>query len=671
MSPNGRRNDSAHPAVWAFFEIVAVAGIIVTLAVLFPLLLALFTPAVAASGSTEVAAENRCSNYAVLGEQESYAIEPIAAVLRDPSAELPFAEIRELGFVRRGEALNFGYTDDAIWVRLCLREIKNPAREWFLVVGVPYLDEVDAYQEVDGEIVHYRKGRGVSIETEPYPHRDSIVPVHFDNQGRAEVYLRFASRDGVAINSRLITESTFTDQDQITRFMLGGYFGAMLSMALYNLFLFFSLRESRYIYYVLFIVAVPLNVAAHYELLREYLFYAGEWLDGRLNIYTFCLAILASIQFTRSFLLARSNMPKIDFLLRSGMFAIGGVVLYATVVDQPSTMPLFAILVPLLLVIAAAGLQGLRLRADPAARFFLAAFGLFIVGVALFSFRRFGFFPSDSYVNYTFLFGSVLGAVLLSFALASQITLLRNQKEKAQADLIRQISEHNRRLEQLRDELEEAVRKRTLSLVSSLREKEVLLLEVHHRVKNNLAIVGSLLGLQIMQEGEKSAATAALRAGRDRIHSMALAHELLYVSEDISDLCAIDYLTRLLDHLERCYSAENCPVRLHVQVDNRLRLPIKTLIACGLIVNELVTNAYQHAFVGRSSGEIWLSLVREGDEMLLRIEDNGHGMPIDNDENFGLKIVRIMAEQLSGEMKRYSGSVNCVQVRFPFWQGTV
>lgn len=189
---------------------------------------------------------------------------------------------------------------------------------------------------------------------------------------------------------------------------------------------------------------------------------------------------------------------------------------------------------------------------------------------------------------------------------------------------------------------------------AALREKEVLLREVHHRVKNNLQIVSSLLRLQANTE-PGSAVRELLDDSRGRIRSMALIHEKLYQHDDFAKIDFADYLRGLLAVLSASHGS---PARVDVDAES-LWLGIDQAVPAGLIVNELVTNSWKHAFPDGRGGSIRVRLAAEGSRHVrLEVADDGVGLGADVDpwrgSSLGLRLVRLLAEQLDAEL-RFSG----------------
>ncbi len=188
----------------------------------------------------------------------------------------------------------------------------------------------------------------------------------------------------------------------------------------------------------------------------------------------------------------------------------------------------------------------------------------------------------------------------------------------------------------------------------SLQEKEVLLKEVHHRVKNNLQVISSILNLQssyVKDEGTLQ----ILKESQNRIKSMAFIHESLYQTKDFSSINFTEYIINLSQNLIHSYSNFENEVKLNLDIQN-VFLNLDLAIPCGLIINEIVSNALKYAFVDKTvEGEITLKMKTSGDYLELKIGDNGKGLPqnIDyrNTESLGLQLVVTLTDQLGGTIE--------------------
>ncbi len=232
------------------------------------------------------------------------------------------------------------------------------------------------------------------------------------------------------------------------------------------------------------------------------------------------------------------------------------------------------------------------------------------------------------------------------------------------------------RLKQAYDELEDRVHERTEELADSnnilikeieernrvesqlkksLHEKEILLKEIHHRVKNNLQVISSLLFLQSKKFDDEKV-MAAMQESQNRVRTMALIHEKLYQSGDFTAIDFGNYLNEIIRFLKSTYSVESKHITFQVEADH-LELGLDYAIPCGLVVNELVSNSLKHAFNGRQNGEISIRMhAKDSDSIELTVRDNGIGLPADTDvdttKSLGMQLVKNLVSQIDGTLKR-------------------
>lgn len=206
-------------------------------------------------------------------------------------------------------------------------------------------------------------------------------------------------------------------------------------------------------------------------------------------------------------------------------------------------------------------------------------------------------------------------------------------------------------------------------LKASLREKEVLLKENHHRVKNNLQIISSLLKLQAVHVKD-SHTRDALRESQSRIRAMALVHEKLYQAEEFDRIDSPDYIRSLVNFLSRSYQGSENMVEMLLDVEN-IPLSISLAIPLGLIIQELVTNCFKYAFPDSHPGHIWIELRSSEDNtgnVVLIVRDDGVGLPnnfdIRHTETLGMELVRSLVNQLGGSIEILR--VNITEFRISF-----
>ncbi len=237
------------------------------------------------------------------------------------------------------------------------------------------------------------------------------------------------------------------------------------------------------------------------------------------------------------------------------------------------------------------------------------------------------------------------------YPLDGEKKLLKNRVIQA---VIRDITERKRNEEQIK---------------ASLAEKEVLLKEIHHRVKNNLQVISSLLRLQSRYIQDENV-MEMLKESQNRVRSMALVHEHLYQSKDLSRIDFSEYIRNLASHIFQAYEVKARGVKLNVKVVP-VFLNIDTVVPCGLIINELVSNSLKYAFPEESVGDIYINFNYEHNnenKFILKVGDNGIGFPegleYKNSGSLGLRLVCSLVRQLKGEIERVNEVGTVFQITF-------
>ncbi|ESU18630.1 hypothetical protein FCR2A7T_29300 [Flavobacterium cauense R2A-7] len=225
-------------------------------------------------------------------------------------------------------------------------------------------------------------------------------------------------------------------------------------------------------------------------------------------------------------------------------------------------------------------------------------------------------------------------AMALGIILITTLYYLRNSRKKR-----KEIEQKNNLISAKNDTIKE-----------SLAEKEMLLKEIHHRVKNNLQIISGILELQNLNISDENA-KIILKEGQARIQSIALIHKTLYQSENFSKVPFQSYLTELVQAIQDTY--RNAQLKIDTIINaNAIELSINTAIPLSLIINEIVTNCFKHAFIGRNHGTITINLSKEDAIYKLTIHDNGNGLPADFNpktlHSIGFDLIQGLSRQLEG-----------------------
>jgi two-component sensor histidine kinase len=200
----------------------------------------------------------------------------------------------------------------------------------------------------------------------------------------------------------------------------------------------------------------------------------------------------------------------------------------------------------------------------------------------------------------------------------------------------------------------------------SLREKEQLLREIHHRVKNNLQIISSLLNLQT-ENTQDEKFLALIRESRNRIKSMALVHEMLYATTDLSSIKLKDYIKNLYESIYLSYRRPDMKIVFHLEVRDELNFEIDRMINLGLILNEIISNSLKYAFES-NRGNISIAMEENNNKYTLTVKDDGKGLPEGfnekTDSHLGMQLIFLLAEQLSGTIELHSRNGTFYKLNF-------
>lgn len=229
----------------------------------------------------------------------------------------------------------------------------------------------------------------------------------------------------------------------------------------------------------------------------------------------------------------------------------------------------------------------------------------------------------------------VLGVVILAFIIT--FLIINNQMNK-------------RRQAELFIKNKHIVQQKT-AIETALKEKEFLIKEIHHRVKNNLQIISSMLSLQ-SEVIENDAAKEVLQESRLRINSMSIIHQMLYNKSNMSEISISEYLKNLMAQIEKSYSIDTTKIKTILNCD-ALTINLDTAIPLGLIVNELATNSYKHAFNKNKEGIIEINFQKQADTFTLVVKDNGSGFSMDKNkpQGLGMELIHMLANQLNGTIQ--------------------
>jgi two-component system, NtrC family, sensor kinase len=392
-------------------------------------------------------------------------------LIQSPETHLEVDEVLvATGFISlEDQNKNFGINNDVVWLKYKVRnETKDPDK--YLFINNPSLDHIDLYVVQDGHIIQTLKGGRLDTFNERIIRSKSIIfkinlPVNED----VEVFLKINS-----VNKTIITAS-INDLHVIDRLInseniiFGIFTGVIVGLFFYNLFLYFSVRDKIYLIYVVHTILVWFAQSSILGYTIELIWPESEWLKLRAGVIFSSLVSLVGIWFLRVFLSTKIFVPKLDkgffFIFLVYGFILINAFLFSITVSYQVLLGTQSIVVLYVLWVA---LSVLRLGYSPA-RYYLLAWSVFMIGIFLFVFSEMGIIPTNDLTAYIMPLGSALEVVLLSFALADRINILKKEKEMEQAEKLKILNENEELIREQNSNLEKKVRVRTEELEHALR----------------------------------------------------------------------------------------------------------------------------------------------------------------------------------------------------------
>jgi diguanylate cyclase (GGDEF)-like protein len=404
-------------------------------------------------------------------EQTPKPLTTSVGVLEDTSRTLTFdnvrsAEMRDRFRYESVESSSFalGFTRSAYWFRLDVGNSSDQPLTRLLVVDNPRISLVDAYvPDGQGGYRAWLTGADRPQSGKAYDNRNFVFPLHLPARSQQSVYLRVESSIGLLVPLQLWTVEGFKAYEREDYMARAGYMGIAIAMILFNLMLFIALRERIYLLYVTFVLCAVCALTIKNGMAPDWTLF-GLPLNSNVAYYSGAsLALSGLLLFMRSMLQTARLLPRVDrgLLALVALYLISPLI-YAVALPQVSRA---AVLVNLLtaLVMMAVGL-GCALKRQRSAYFFLAAFGLLILGGATTTLRALGILPTNAFTEDGLQIGSSLEMLLLAFALADRINVMRQEKLQAQARLLQTREQLVKTLQQSERELEQRVAERTQEL---------------------------------------------------------------------------------------------------------------------------------------------------------------------------------------------------------------
>lgn len=363
-------------------------------------------------------------------------------------------------FERPEEAHNFGFTESPYWFHTRVHNRDAPSNDWVIEGMYSIIDRMDLYiVREDGAIEHYQAGDAVIFNSRGRTHHN--INFRFDLQPGEQVDLYFRVETTGAVQMPLIlwTNEAFSAADHQERFVFGLYYGLLLCMAIFNLLIFLSIRDTNYLWYVSYIGFYGLLQFSLNGLAFEHLWPEQPWWNNRAISFFIAMGMFSILGFARSFLLLKDNVPWLNRIIVVVMALFPFMALAAVVYPDYSPVirvTTFVASVSVLFILTGGIItlyQGFR-----PARYFMIAWSALLTGMMLYTLKTFGLLPANFLTEYAIQIGSAFEAILLSLAMAARLRMLMLQNQEIQREMTltleKRVSERTEALEEANRKLE-------------------------------------------------------------------------------------------------------------------------------------------------------------------------------------------------------------------------
>ncbi len=411
---------------------------------------------------------NWCSGQTVTINEidKKIAIRNNAVSYEDEKDTLTLKEVTQIKEFKKidGDIPNFGVSKSAFWLKFNIKN--NTTRDVFLLqISQPGLDEIEFYQFNNGKLVDSAiAGEFLPFHNRQFSDANYIFRVKLLPQTSSEFYFKVKARDNIQVPITIGTSETIFESNKIKDTLAGIYIGIMMVMFVYNAFLFLTVRDRGYLYYVLYLGTVILTQASIQGYTYQYLWPNFPALAQYSSFIFPPLVGIASYSFLRVFLHTSTFFPKLDkvFHVFTAAYLLATAVAFAGYFKTSFLLIEICATVVSIYMLAIAWM--VNRKGYRPARFFLLAWAFFLLGVTIYVLKDFGVLPYNDFTYYTMPLGSAVEVVLLSFALADRINILKKEKEETQAEVLLALQENEKLVREQNIVLERKVAERTEQL---------------------------------------------------------------------------------------------------------------------------------------------------------------------------------------------------------------
>ena len=576
-----------------------------------------------------------------------YALTPIDITTNSPISILKSCDIKkdkEFTPLKK-EHLNLGVIQNEITIKCLFKNPTNKKIEKILYLSSPLIEEITLIdknstqkrgvfsQALQKTITHYFKISLLPNEQKELKFKIKTIYTPLDFSMFIDNIEDFFIQD--------------RNQQSLSIFLLG----IITALMLYGFILGIYTKEKAYFFYGVYLLALIFHQATYIGITQIYMPKEFVLFDAKITIFKIALLIITSALFARSFL-ESYKYKTIDTIYKIIIFA---TFLEAIFLDPKGEYSLYFIILTGAIFVTFNFIAGILIyfSGKKEARFFILGFGVVFLAYILIIIDALGIASVMQDNKNLLAITTTIEALILSLAFADKFMIL--QKAKAKAD--KKLLEESKNREKI---IQKEVQAKTKALQNALKEKEILMQEIHHRVKNNLQIILSMVRLQNDSIKDEKIKESLIKL-ENRINAIAKSYSNLLTKNSLQIIDMKEYIKALLDDLTSILEpSKNIEIKQNITI----KLPFKEAVYVGLIINELVTNAFKHAF--REKGIITINLYNQDGVNILEVKDNGKGFDsVAHNHSLGLRLIySLVKTQLKGEIELNSNNKTECIIRF-------
>ena len=545
------------------------------------------------------------------------------------------------------------FTQNSVWYKFTVINPYSKVLNRYIIFDIPWLDNINIYVFNKNKLNNkYTIGN-----IYPYNQRSYKVPFlnskHSFKKGYSEIYINVKTRDPFIVPISILDEKTFIKKIYSNNIFEFSLYSIIISMLIFNFILYFIIKNNIYLYYSFFLFTFLIMNSSYNNYTFEYLFYDYPNIQNWVQSFSIFIFSISGLLFAKSFLELKHNFKFFNKLTNMIIFIF--ITLMCSIYFFGYHYHIIsAILLSIFFTLYVFYIACCTYKlGNKSAIFFIIGTIAGLIGTIITALTVIAVIPY-SWLGYKAIdIGIVLDTILLSIALANKYTLLHNNL-------------HNTKIElsNLNANLEKQVQERTNDLILEVKNKNILLKELSHRVKNNLQIISSMLHLQ-SKDLNDPIIKKIIDENTSRINSIAILYESLLNSKDLEHIQLNIYIEDIIENIKRTFDNKNIIYKLDLINSGFLT---NNLIPIGLIVNELITNSLKYAFDKNDTQNIIeLKIEKNNNYLIINYKDNGKGASLDKiKKGFGYKLLTSLVKyQLNGEITYFNKNGLNYKLTFP------